>query len=66
MKLSSPLSSSQYGIYSDWVSHQGEVFYNLPYLYALDGGLDTGLPVLWAVSQLRPDMLWYIPHSVYH
>ena len=40
MKITAPLSSSQYGIYAEWVSHQGEVFYNLPYLYVLDGDLD--------------------------
>ena len=40
MKISAPLSSSQYGIYAECVSHQGEIFYNLPYMYILDGSLD--------------------------
>ena len=40
MKNSAPLSASQYGIYAECVSHQGEVFYNLPYIYILDGSLD--------------------------
>ena len=34
------LSKMQYGIYAECVSHQGEVYYNLPYLFVLDGGLD--------------------------
>jgi hypothetical protein len=40
MRISAPLSSSQYGIYAECVSHQGEIFYNLPYMYILDGSLD--------------------------
>lgn len=40
MKTSAPLSKTQYGIYAECVTHQGEVFYNLPYLYTLDGSLD--------------------------
>ena len=40
MKLSAPLSTSQYGIYVECVGHKGEPYYNLPYIYALDGSLD--------------------------
>ena len=40
MKLSAPLSTSQNGIYVECVSHQGEPYYNLPYIYVLDGSLD--------------------------
>ena len=40
MKSSSPLSRSQYGIYIECVSHKGESFYNLPYIYKLDRALD--------------------------
>jgi amino acid adenylation domain-containing protein len=40
MKLSAPLSTSQYGIYVECVSHQGEPYYNLPYIYVLDGSVD--------------------------
>ena len=40
MKTSAPLSKVQYGLYVECVSHQGEAFYNLPYLYELDGSLD--------------------------
>ena len=40
MKLSAPLSTSQYGIYVECASHKGEPYYNLPYIYVLDGSLD--------------------------
>ena len=40
MKLSAPLSTSQYGIYVECVSHKGEPYYNLPYIYVLDSSLD--------------------------
>lgn len=40
MKTSAPLSSSQYGLYAECVQHQGEICYNIPYLYVLDGSLD--------------------------
>ena len=36
-----PLSRSQYGIYAECVSHENEVFYNLPYLFIFDGSLDA-------------------------
>ena len=36
MKLSAPLSKSQFGIYVECASHQNEPFYNLPYYYVLD------------------------------
>ena len=41
MKLSAPLLKSQYGIYVESVSHIGEPYYNLPYIYVLDGSLDA-------------------------
>ena len=34
------LSKVQHGIYAECVAHQGELCYNLPYLYVLDGSLD--------------------------
>ncbi len=40
MKLSAPLSKSQFGIYVECVGHQGEAYYNLPYIYVLDPSLD--------------------------
>ena len=40
MKLSAPLSTSQFGIYVECADHNGEPFYNLPYIYVLDGSLD--------------------------
>ena len=40
MRLSAPLNKSQYGIYVECASHQGEPCYNLPYIYVLDGSLD--------------------------
>ena len=40
MKLSAPLSTSQFGIYVECASHIGEPFYNLPYIYVLDRSLD--------------------------
>ena len=40
MKLTAPLSKSQYGLYVECVAHQGEICYNLSYIYVLDGGLD--------------------------
>lgn len=40
MKRSAPLTKSQYGIYVESVSHNGEPYYNLPYIYVLDGSLD--------------------------
>ena len=41
MKTTAPLSKSQYGIYAECVGHENEVYYNLPYLYVLDGSLDA-------------------------
>ncbi len=40
MKRSAPLTKSQYGIYVESVNHNGEPYYNLPYIYVLDGSLD--------------------------
>ena len=40
MKTTAPLTKVQYGIYAECIAHQGEVCYNLPYLYVLDGSLD--------------------------
>ena len=41
MKQIAPLSKSQYGIYAECVSHENEVFYNLPFLFVFDGSLDA-------------------------
>ena len=41
MKQTAPLSKSQYGIYAECVSHENEVFYNLPFLFVFDGSLDA-------------------------
>ena len=41
MKITSPLSQSQLGIYAECVEHENEVFYNLPFLFVLDGSLDA-------------------------
>ncbi len=41
MKQSAPLSKSQYGIYAECVSHENEIFYNLPYFFVLDGSIDA-------------------------
>ena len=35
MKLSAPLTKTQYGIYTECASKTGEPCYNLPYLYTL-------------------------------
>jgi hypothetical protein len=40
MKNIAPLTKVQYGIYAECIAHQGEICYNLPYLYILDGSLD--------------------------
>ena len=40
MKTIAPLTKVQYGIYAECIAHQGELCYNLPYLYILDGSLD--------------------------
>ena len=40
MKQTAPLSKSQYGLYVECVAHQGEICYNISYIYELDGGLD--------------------------
>ena len=40
MKKSAPLTKTQYGIYVECVAHQGKPFYNIPYIYTLDGSLD--------------------------
>ena len=49
MKLSAPLTKSQFGIYVECASHKGEPFYNLPYIYVLDGSLD-GRRLLTAIE----------------
>ena len=41
MKITAPLSQTQYGIYAECVSHENEPYYNLPFLYVLDGSLDA-------------------------
>ena len=40
MKQTAPLSKSQYGLYVECVAHQGEICYNISYIYELDGSLD--------------------------
>ena len=40
MKISAPLTKTQYGLYVECVAHQGKPCYNIPYIYTLDGGLD--------------------------
>ena len=40
MTTKTSLSKTQYGLYVECVNHQGEVCYNLPYIYILDGSLD--------------------------
>ncbi len=41
MKTSASLSKTQYGIYAECIGHEGEVCYNLPYIYTLDNRLDA-------------------------
>ena len=38
--MKAPLSISQYGLYAECIAHKGEICYNIPYLYTLDGSLD--------------------------
>ena len=40
MKTSAPLSKPQYGLYVECMAHQGELCYNLPIMFTLDGSLD--------------------------
>ena len=40
MKTSAPLSKTQYGLYVECAQHTGEICYNMPFLYVLDGTLD--------------------------
>ena len=40
MKQTAPLTRVQYGLYVECTNHQGELCYNLPYLYVLDARLD--------------------------
>ena len=40
MKISASLSKTQYGLYVECMNHRGEVCYNVPFLYTLDGSLD--------------------------
>ena len=49
MKLTAPLSTSQFGIYVECANHQGEPCYNLPFVYVLDHSLD-GQRLLEAVE----------------
>ena len=35
-----PLTKAQYGLYAECAEHQGEICYNIPFIYVLDGGLD--------------------------
>ena len=41
MKITAPLSKTQYGIYAECVGHENEPYYNVSYLYVLDGSLDA-------------------------
>ncbi|MBR5169909.1 MAG: amino acid adenylation domain-containing protein [Muribaculaceae bacterium] len=49
MKRLAPLSKAQYGIYAECVGHNGEPWYNLPYIYILDPTLD-GVRLLAAIE----------------
>ena len=40
MKLTAPLTKTQYGLYVECVNHPGEPCYNVPCFYILDGSLD--------------------------
>ena len=40
MKRSAPLTKSQFGIYVECVGHQGEPYYNLPFIHIIDRSLD--------------------------
>ena len=40
MKTVAPLTKTQYGLYVECMSHQGEACYNIPYLYTFRGSLD--------------------------
>ena len=40
MRISAPLTKTQYGLYVECVNHQGEACYNIPYCYTLDGSLN--------------------------
>jgi amino acid adenylation domain-containing protein/thioester reductase-like protein len=40
MKNSAPLLKTQYGLYVECMNHQGEEYYNIPYLYTFDGSLN--------------------------
>ncbi len=41
MITTAPLSKSQYGIYAECIGHEGEIYYNLPYLRTLDSSIDA-------------------------
>ena len=41
MKITAPLSKTQYGIYAECVGHENEPYYNVSYLYVLDGSFDA-------------------------
>ena len=43
MKTSAPLTKTQYGLYVECVNHQGEICYNIPYIYKLSSCLDEKL-----------------------
>ena len=40
MTTQAPLSKSMAGIYAECVGHEGQPYYNVPYVYVLDGSLD--------------------------
>ena len=39
--MKAPLTKTQYGLYAECAQHEGEACYNIPYLYVLDGSLDS-------------------------
>ncbi len=53
MKQQAPLSTVQYGIYAECVGHQGEICYNLPYIYVVDGMLDDNRLIAAVKSMLQ-------------
>jgi amino acid adenylation domain-containing protein len=40
MKISAPLTKTQYGLYVECMNHGGEICYNVPFLYTFDNSLD--------------------------
>lgn len=40
MKHATSLTKTQFGLYAECLSHEGEPCYNIPYIYTLSGSLD--------------------------